>query len=266
VGPDLTSIGASAQIDYLVESILLPSKVIKENYHSLVVTTKDDKIITGIKVRESKTELVLRTAEDKEVTIAVEDIDEKKMGSSLMPEGLADPLTRAELVDLVRFLSELGKVGPYAVGQARVVRRWQVLEPTPDVRRLLVQTRIASVTGNDPALAWSSAYSQVAGTLPLDSVPRLVLRPELAPLGVARCQLDVTTGGKVKLVLNSPAGLNLWLGTTPVDLKEQVVLDLPAGVQTLTFAIDRNQRRDPLRCELEDVAGSGARVRVIGGK
>ena len=40
VGPDLTSIGASAQVDYLVESLLQPNKAIKEGYHSLVVTTK----------------------------------------------------------------------------------------------------------------------------------------------------------------------------------------------------------------------------------
>ena len=48
-----------------------------------------------------------------------------------MPAGLTDTLTRDELVDLVRFLSELGKIGPYSVGQARVVRRWQVLQPPP---------------------------------------------------------------------------------------------------------------------------------------
>ena len=33
VGPDLTSIGASAQVDYLVESLLEPNKAVKENYH-----------------------------------------------------------------------------------------------------------------------------------------------------------------------------------------------------------------------------------------
>ena len=48
-----------------------------------------------------------------------------------MPAGLTDTLTRGELVDLVRFLSELGKIGPYAVSKARVFRRWQVLDPAP---------------------------------------------------------------------------------------------------------------------------------------
>ena len=32
-----------------------------------------------------------------------------------MPKGLVNFMTRAEFVDLVRFLSELGKPGPYAI-------------------------------------------------------------------------------------------------------------------------------------------------------
>src|SRR5438309_2242387 len=144
VGPDLASIGAGAQVDYLIESILLPNKAIKENYHSLVITTKDGRLFTGIKVRETNTELVLRNAEDKEIAIPVGTIDERTTGCSLMPEGLADTLTRAELVDLVRFLSELGKVGPYAVSPARLVRRWQALETSPAAYTLLYRTSYAS--------------------------------------------------------------------------------------------------------------------------
>ena len=52
-GPDLSSIGASAQVDYLIESMLEPGKKIKENYHSLVVVTDDGRVVTGVKVRET---------------------------------------------------------------------------------------------------------------------------------------------------------------------------------------------------------------------
>src|SRR5262249_44797429 len=75
VGPDLTSIGASAQIDYLIESILLPNKAIKENYHSLNVATKDGRFLSGIPIRQTEKELVLRDAEDKEVSIPLRDIE-----------------------------------------------------------------------------------------------------------------------------------------------------------------------------------------------
>jgi putative heme-binding domain-containing protein len=266
VGPDLTSVGASAQIDYLIESILLPNKVIKENYHSIIVTTKAGKIVTGIKVRESKTELVLRDAEDKEVIVPAADIDERANGGSLMPEGLADPLTRNELVDLVRFLAELGKVGPYSVGQERVVRRWQTLEDTAEAKRLLRETRVASAAGSDPALLWGPAYSQVSGTLPVDTLPALKFRADAAPLVFARCQLDISTAGKVKLQLNSAAGLSLWLDGAPLEPADALVLDLTSGVHTLTLVIDPAKRRDGLRCALEDVPGSPAKARIVSGK
>jgi putative heme-binding domain-containing protein len=90
VGPDLSSIGASAPVDYLIESLLEPNKAIKENYHAVVVTTESGKLYTGVKVRQTKTELVLRTAEDKEVAIPVKDIEEQAPGRSLMPDGLTD--------------------------------------------------------------------------------------------------------------------------------------------------------------------------------
>src|SRR5262249_47157903 len=158
-----------------------------------------------------------------------------------MPEGLADTLTRAELVDLTRFLAELGKVGPYSVGQARVVRRWQVLEPTAQARELLGSTRLATVAGNDPALLWSPAYSQVSGLLPLDGMSRHKIRDDWPPLSFARFQLDVSTGGKIKLSLNSATGVNAWLDGAPVEAKEAITLDVTPGLHTLTFAIDLNQ-------------------------
>ena len=112
VGPGLESIGASAQPDYLVDSLLEPGKAVKENYHALVVATGDGKIYTGIKLRQTDSELVLRDAEDREVAIPLSSIEEQKTAGSLMPAGLTDGLTRPELIDLVRFLSQLGKIGP----------------------------------------------------------------------------------------------------------------------------------------------------------
>ncbi len=222
VGPDLVSIGASAPVDYLVESILLPSKAIKENYHCLIVETKVGKILSGIKVRETKTELVLRNADDLEVTIPISQIETRETSKhSLMPEGLADPLTRSELVDLVRFLSELGKVGPYSVSKARLVRRWQALEPTKEAFGLLSRNSHAAAASNDPSLHWSSAYSTVAGELPLDAVPTLTMRTgaekQETRTSFVRCLLDATTPGKAKLLLNSTKGVKLWLDGTPVE-------------------------------------------------
>lgn len=266
VGPDLASIGASAPVDYLIDSLLQPNKAIKENYHSLAITTKDGRLFTGIKISETKTELVLRDAEDREKSIAIKDIEERTMGASLMPEALVDPLTRGELVDLVRFLSELGKVGPYSVSKARLVRRWQVLEPTEAARTLLRRTMIGTAAGNDPALTWMPAYSLVSGVLPTEALPRFQTSKESATLGIARCQFEASTGGPVKLRLNSAQGLNAWLDGKPLEVKDSISLDLAPGLHTLTIAVDLDQRREGLSCELEDVANSGANVRIVSGK
>jgi putative heme-binding domain-containing protein len=264
VGPDLSSVGASAQVDYLLESLLEPNKAIKENYHSLLVTTAAGRQFTGIKVRQTKTELVLRTAEDKEVAVPVKDIEEQSQGRSLMPDGLADTLTRGELLDLVRFLSELGKVGPYSVGPARVVRRWEALEATPRTQRLVQRGGPEAALGNNPALAWSSAYSTVAGLVPLGDVPRL--KAGQGAVGLLRCQLDASTPGPVLLRFNSARGVSLWLDGKLVGAKDVTELTVPAGVHTLTVALDLGARREPLRCELDDKPGSPARVRIVGGK
>jgi putative heme-binding domain-containing protein len=271
VGPDLVSIGASAPVDYLIDSILLPSKAIKENYNSLVVETKKGQVFTGVKVREGGGVLVLRNAEDKEITIPIPQIDSRENSKkSLMPEGLADALTRGELIDLVRFLSELGKVGPYSVSKARLVRRWQALEPTREAYTLLARTSHASAAGNDPALTWSPAYSTVAGELPIADVPLFKMgtgaEKQVVLASFVRCQLDVTTAGKAKLLLNSAKGVKGWLDGEPVEAREEMPLDLGPGTHTLTFAVDRGSRTEALRVELDDVPGSPARLRVVGGK
>jgi putative heme-binding domain-containing protein len=270
VGPDLVSIGASAQVDYLVESILVPNKAVKENYHSLNVVTTKGTIVTGIKVRETATELVLRDAEDREVKVPVDQIDERNIGGSLMPEGLADSLTRSELVDLVRFLSELGKVGPYAVSKARLVRRWQALTPSNEAYAALSRTGLGAVTHDGPGLTWAPAYSTVAGVLPLTDVPGLALyvpsQTDKAVVAFVRCELEATTAGPVRLRLNAASGLTAWLDQAPLEVREELVVALPAGRHTLTFAVNRAQRSEPLRCELDDVPGSPARAQVVGGK
>jgi putative heme-binding domain-containing protein len=266
VGPDLLSIGASAPVDYLVESLLQPNKAIKENYHSTVVATLGGQVFTGIKVRETNAELVLRNVEDQETTIPVKDIAEKSAGLSLMPEGTVDGLTRSELLDLVRFLSELGKVGPYSVSPARVVRRWQVLEATGPAHTLLSRTHLATAADPQADLVWSPAYSQVSGALPLEALPRFHWQNRPGTFGFARCQLDVSTAGKVLLRLNAAAGVTLWKDGVPVDAQKDLVLNLPRGTHTLTFQIDLEHRTESLRCELDDVPESPARVRMVGGK
>ena len=270
VGPGLESIGASAQPDYLVDSILQPSKQVKEGYHATAVATDDGRIYTGIKLRQTDTELVLRDAEDREVSIPASSIAEQKMAGSIMPAGLADELTRPELVDLVRFLAELGKVGPYSVGTRRVFRRWQVLEPTPDAREALARGGPEAVLRDDRKLTWRPAYTTVAGSLP-PSEWATQPGPQSSSVALARTQIQVTTGGPVKLSLDATGGLSFYLDGRRVEPSREkgeagaLILDLAPGVHTLAVAIP-GDRRDGIRCILEDVPGSTARAQAVLGK
>jgi putative heme-binding domain-containing protein len=270
VGPDLVSIGASAPVDYLIESILQPNKAVKEGYHSMIVSTNDGRFITGIKVRETDKELVLRDAEDREIAVPLKAIDDRAMGGSLMPDGLADTLTRGELIDLVRFLSELGKVGPYSVSKAPVVRRWQVLEPTAKAYRLLTSTSFLSATKENGSLTWSSAYSKVDGTLPPADLPRFTFhKPDTTDVdvvGFARCQFEASARGDVRLSVNSAEGLTGWLDGVPVNVASGRVWTVQPGPHTLTLAVDLHRRRRGLRCELADAPGSAGHVQVVSGK
>ena len=266
VGPDLTSIGASAQPDYLVESLLLPNKAVKEGFHAERVVTADDKVYLGIKVREGNGELVLRTPEDKEITVPVKDIIERGKTRSLMPDGLTDTLTRQEFADLVRFLTELGKLGPYAPSKARVVRRWQFIEPTNDNLNLFRRARVAAAAEVGQPFAWSPLYSRVSGDLPLADLPKMVVWQNSDPLAVVRFQIDVTTGGAVRLKFNSVIGLAVYSGANPVEAKPETMLDLKPGTHTFTVVIDRTKRTEDVRIELDDVPNSPARASVVGGK
>ena len=268
VGPDLASIGASAPVDYLVDSLLLPSKAIKENFDMTRVLTTDDRVISGIKVREADGKLVLRNEKDEEVTIPLTDIAERtKSTKSLMPEGLTDSLTKQEFADLVKYLSGLGKVGgPFAPSKARVVRRWQVIDPTNANLNLFRRTRVSAAAEADNPFVWSPAYTKVSGDLPLAELPKFTVWTDTAPQSVIRFQLDVTTAGAAKLKFNSVAGLTVYVGNAPVEPKAETVLDLKSGVQTVTILIDRSKRTEDLRIELDDVEKSPARVSVVGGK
>jgi putative heme-binding domain-containing protein len=255
LAPDLRAI-SSSPLDYIVNSVLLPNKDIKDGYDSLIVATKDGDLIQGIKVREDKQELVLRDNTHDEIAIPIPTIKSRRPGGSLMPSGLADPLTHGEFVDLLRFLSELGKPGAYAVPEAPLVRRWRVLDPVP--------AALAADAGKFPAgerLSWTPAYSLVSGTLPADALPA-------APVGFVQANVDVTTAGKVRLGLNSAKGLALWVDGQAVDLKQpQAILDLPRGIRTLTLRVDTAERGgEGIRLEVSEAPGSAAHVRVVGGK
>lgn len=107
VGPDLTRVWQTLSFEKRLESILEPSKEIKEGYIAHKIATKDGKVVVGLLVAEDADAVTLKNAEGKEVRIAKPDIEERGPdAASLMPAGVAVNLTFDELADLLRFLGD----------------------------------------------------------------------------------------------------------------------------------------------------------------
>jgi len=105
LGPDLTGAHRTSR-EYLLSNVVTPSAVIQEAYRMQVVLTDDGRVFAGIPVHEDERSLTLRVANASEPLvlpksrIASREIAE----SSLMPEGLLNPLSDAEVLDLFAYL------------------------------------------------------------------------------------------------------------------------------------------------------------------
>jgi putative heme-binding domain-containing protein len=122
VGPELTGAASKYDLRSLLESILEPSKVINEQYQNLSVFLKNGDSFTGRIVRENTEQVILETdpvAGGRE-TIARGDIDQIVPSKlSPMPEGLANVLTREEILDLLAYIQSGGKPESIAFRQAK---------------------------------------------------------------------------------------------------------------------------------------------------
>ena len=110
IGPALDAIGSGQPLDFIIGTVLEPQREIKESYEAMEVTGKDGKVAIGyIVARDAKGTTVRDPGTGAETQFAAADSASTKMIGSLMPAGLVDPLPRADLRDLFRYLSELGK-------------------------------------------------------------------------------------------------------------------------------------------------------------
>jgi putative heme-binding domain-containing protein len=119
-GPFLGKTATTLSRHDIVESILLPSKVIAEGYGTVVFTLSSGKLLEGFIVRETPDAVVIRTSAAEEHTIPIKDIEERsKSPKSLMPEGLAASLTISDLASLVDYVQSLAPAGGRAPNRGK---------------------------------------------------------------------------------------------------------------------------------------------------
>lgn len=108
VGPDMDGIGKQRSRQELLESILDPSKVIDLKYRSHQVLSTAGQLVNGLLVRETDTEMVIRSADGRNHRINKDEIESRRVqAESLMPNGLVADLTAQEVADLLAFLESL---------------------------------------------------------------------------------------------------------------------------------------------------------------
>ncbi len=103
VAPDLTGSNRD-NLDYLLMNILDPSGVVPQAFKVSVIVMEDGRVLTGVIGRDDGQTVEIQTAKDK-LTVAKSDIELiKKSDLSLMPDGLFEKLSEAEIRDLIGYL------------------------------------------------------------------------------------------------------------------------------------------------------------------
>ena len=225
LGPDLSSIGASAPLDYIIESVLNPAAKVKEGYHGFSFKMKDGSQMVGIPARENATELFIRPGPGVEIPILKANIVSRDNIGSIMPAGLSDGITGVSRRNFFAFLGEIGKPGPFDASKGNVARLWIFDDQPPG------------------ALAKSAAptpvYTLVNGQMTKEFNPGRLY---------ATARFTAAAATKKPLVLTGVKAA--WLDGKSIDLKDGVsAAPIAAGNHSLTVEVDGNAPYFKAQCD-----------------
>ena len=105
IGPDMTGIGSRFSRIHLIESLLDPSKTVAPSYGTITIVLESGKVLTGVKLSETKETLTLGTQEGKTLSVSRSEIEELNVSKrSTMPDGVEKRISDREITDLIAFL------------------------------------------------------------------------------------------------------------------------------------------------------------------
>lgn len=265
VGPELTPIGASSPPEYIINSILDPNAAIKEQYITRNFETSEGKIVTGIVIDRNAERVRVKDANNREILIPVDEIEAEIEGKSLMPVGVTKFLTHEETLDLVRFLSELGKPGPFGPRPTATIQRWRTVSQLPP-EAAADPEQLRTFLQEERPEAWTSVYAKVDGVLPLaDALTPTNKSDSLILQG----ELEVTESGPLELRIKAPEGSTAWLDGSPLGAVAGSITPEPplsVGKHKLALRIPRRAAEGgALTVEVIAPDGSSAKFAVVGG-
>lgn len=264
VGPELSALGGSSPVDYVVNSILNPNLAVKEQYVTKIFALANGTALTGVVIDRDENRVRIRDAQNKTVIIPRADIEEEVEGKSLMPQGLTKFLTHEEVIDLAKFVSELGKPGEYEIRKIPTIQRWRLMvkppaELTDEVPHL--EHIRQHVLDSEPT-QWASVYGKVGGGLPLAE-----LRAGNTPtVKILQGEIQVNEAGKVAFKIGCTERLQAWVDAEAFETQREFELALEPGRHTLTIRVEVSDHEAPeLKIEVTKPEGSTAQFEVVGG-
>ncbi|MEM7232037.1 MAG: PVC-type heme-binding CxxCH protein [Planctomycetota bacterium] len=234
VGPDLSSLGGSAQTVHLLEALLDPSAKIKEGYEPVVVIQKNGTSVSGTIAERRANGLRIRDAQNQAIDLPASKILAVEGGDvSIMPEGLTQELRRDELVDLVTYLSQLGRTPRFSLPVANYVRHWETLPSSNPTTPAQIDVMAKSARVFD----WKPVYSRVDGSLPLEDIPTIAGKKRVVRFAIEatrRSQLKLAIDGNFELAVDGKVrGLSEEKTTTVSSGRHEAVLLLPSSAKSL---------------------------------
>ncbi len=141
LGPDLTKLGNEATDQYLIESILTPSRIVKKGFESVTVVTDDGKQFAGLIKARNDSQLILNDVSRPgvELKFAVKDVDEVIASkTSIMPKGQVNQLTgKQQFFDLIKYLMEIRDGGKTRAEQLQPPPSLYAARPLPEYEKKL---------------------------------------------------------------------------------------------------------------------------------
>jgi putative heme-binding domain-containing protein len=108
IGPPLDNIASRRAAEFIMESILEPSKDIDPAYEAVQIVTLKGTSIIGLRVNETNFSIQVREENGKFHSFMKNELESVTVQKkSLMPENMAEVLTVKELHDLFAFLMTL---------------------------------------------------------------------------------------------------------------------------------------------------------------
>jgi putative heme-binding domain-containing protein len=243
VGPELTSMGASAPLDYIIESLLDPAAKVKEGFNAVTLTLKDGTVASGIQARETAQEIFLRNAVGAEQAVPKASITARENIGSIMPAGMVEQLKDRERLDLYAFLAQLGKPGVYDASKGNVARVWWLSDDhsgNPGIRE----------SGN----LGVPVFTSVDGRLPRERLlESLQLVPNAGETPFALTRFQLPAAGKVKFNLTGISKAYLDGEPLAVASEPSPSAELAAGEHTLAVKLDAKALPETLRAAADGV-------------